>query len=164
MIYIPLFLSVFILCILLMSISKNKGLSGFSSSHVWMWELDYKESWAPKNWCFWNVVLEKTLFFLLLFYFIFKLYIIVLVLPNIKMNPSQVYMCSPSWTLLPPPSPYHPSALGLRCGMWTLSCSTWDLVLWPGIKPRPPALGVQNFSHRTTREISPLLFSMQTKG
>ena len=33
----------------------------FSSSHVWMWELDYKESWVPKNWCFWTVVLEKTL-------------------------------------------------------------------------------------------------------
>ena len=33
---------------------------GFSNSHVWMWELDYKESWAPKNWCFWTVVLEKT--------------------------------------------------------------------------------------------------------
>ena len=43
----------------------NKGLSGqgygFSSSHVWMWELDYKESWAPKNWWFWTVMLEKTL-------------------------------------------------------------------------------------------------------
>ena len=42
----------------------NKGPSsqgyGFSSIHVWMWELDYKESWAPKNWCFWTVVLEKT--------------------------------------------------------------------------------------------------------
>ena len=34
---------------------------GFSSSHVWMWELDYKESWAQKNWCLWTVVLEKTL-------------------------------------------------------------------------------------------------------
>ena len=34
---------------------------GFSSSHVWMWELDYKEIWVPKNWCFWTVVLEKTL-------------------------------------------------------------------------------------------------------
>ena len=34
---------------------------GFSSGHVWMWELDYKESWVPKNWCFWTVVLEKTL-------------------------------------------------------------------------------------------------------
>ena len=33
----------------------------FSCSHVWMWELDYKESWAPKNWCFWTVVLEKIL-------------------------------------------------------------------------------------------------------
>ena len=34
---------------------------GLSSSHVWMWELDHKESWMPKNWCFWTVVLEKTL-------------------------------------------------------------------------------------------------------
>ena len=33
----------------------------FSSGHVWMWELDYKESWAPKNWCFWTALLEKTL-------------------------------------------------------------------------------------------------------
>ena len=43
----------------------NKGPSsqsyGFSSSHVWMWELDYKESWGQKNRCFWPVVLEKTL-------------------------------------------------------------------------------------------------------
>ena len=43
----------------------NKGTSrqsyGFSSSHVWMWELDYKESLAPKNKCFWTVVLKKTL-------------------------------------------------------------------------------------------------------
>ena len=43
----------------------NKGLSsqryGFSSSLVWMWELDYKESWALKTWCFWTVVLDKTL-------------------------------------------------------------------------------------------------------
>ena len=34
---------------------------GFSSGHVWMWELDYKENWVPKNWGFWTVVLEKTL-------------------------------------------------------------------------------------------------------
>ena len=34
---------------------------GFSNSHIWMWELDYKESWALKNWYFWTVVLEKTL-------------------------------------------------------------------------------------------------------
>ena len=43
----------------------NKGPSSqgycFSNSHMWMWELDYKEGWAPKNWCFWTVVLEKTL-------------------------------------------------------------------------------------------------------
>ena len=41
----------------------NKGPSsqsyGFSGSHVWMWELDYKEGWVSKNWCFWTVVLEK---------------------------------------------------------------------------------------------------------
>ena len=35
--------------------------STFSSGHVWMWELDCEENWAPKNWCFWTVVLEKTL-------------------------------------------------------------------------------------------------------
>ena len=43
----------------------NKGLCsqgyGLSSGHIWMWELDCEESWAPKNWCFWTVVLEKTL-------------------------------------------------------------------------------------------------------
>ena len=72
-----------------------------------------------KGYIFHNIVkyfnfkeLEATLnLILFFFYFIFKLYIIVLVLPNIKMNPPQVYMCSPSRTLLPPPSPYHPSGL-----------------------------------------------------
>ena len=43
---------------------SNNGPSsqnyGFSNSHVWIWQLDYKERWALKNWCFWNVVLEKT--------------------------------------------------------------------------------------------------------
>ena len=43
----------------------NKGPSsqgyGFSRGHVWMWELDYKESWAPKNWCFWTVVWRRLL-------------------------------------------------------------------------------------------------------
>ena len=43
----------------------NKGASNqgydFSSSHAWIWELNHKESWAPENWCFWTVVLEKTL-------------------------------------------------------------------------------------------------------
>ena len=43
----------------------DKGLSsqgyGFSSGHVWMWELDCEEGWVPKNWCFWTVMLEKTL-------------------------------------------------------------------------------------------------------
>ena len=43
----------------------NKGPSsqgyGFSSGHVWMWELNFEESWMLKNWCFWTIVLEKTL-------------------------------------------------------------------------------------------------------
>ena len=47
------------------SIFANKGPSsqgyGFSSGHVWMWELDCEEGWAPKTWCFWTVVLEKML-------------------------------------------------------------------------------------------------------
>ena len=45
--------------------TQYKGTSsqsyGFSSSHVWKWKSDYKENWAPKNWCFWTIVLEKTL-------------------------------------------------------------------------------------------------------
>ena len=44
---------------------SNKGpysqSYGFSSSHAWMWELDHKKGWVPKNWCFWTVVLEKAL-------------------------------------------------------------------------------------------------------
>ena len=42
-------------------LTKSSQGCGFSSSQVWMWELDYKESWALKTWCFWTVVLEKTL-------------------------------------------------------------------------------------------------------
>ena len=46
-------------------LTNDKGpysqIYGFSSSHVWMWELDHEEGWEPKNWCFWTVVLEKTL-------------------------------------------------------------------------------------------------------
>ena len=49
----------------LMTLFANRRPSsqgyGFSSSQVWMWELDSKESWVPTNWCFWTVVLEKTL-------------------------------------------------------------------------------------------------------
>ena len=56
----------------ILSILKSRGITlptkvhlsqsyGFSSIHVWMWELDHKEGWSLKNWCFWTVVLEKTL-------------------------------------------------------------------------------------------------------
>ena len=43
------------------TLTKKVRLVGFSSGHVWMWELDCEESWVLKNWCFWSVVLEKTL-------------------------------------------------------------------------------------------------------
>ena len=48
-------------CKVLVNGSRYYRGYGFSSGHVWMWELDCEESWAPKNWCFWTVVLEKTL-------------------------------------------------------------------------------------------------------
>ena len=41
--------------------TKHSTARGFSSSHEWMWELDHKKGWATKNWCFWTMVLEKTL-------------------------------------------------------------------------------------------------------
>ena len=42
-------------------VHKVKVIYGFSISHVWMWELDHKEGWGPKNWCFWTLVLKRTL-------------------------------------------------------------------------------------------------------
>ena len=42
-------------------ICPHRSPLGMYTTHVWMWELDYKESWVPKNWCFWTVGLEKTL-------------------------------------------------------------------------------------------------------
>jgi len=52
-------------CFLMIKYFANKGPSsqgyGFSCGHAWMWKLDCEEGWAPKNWCFWTVVLEKTL-------------------------------------------------------------------------------------------------------
>ena len=47
--------------VIIVSIYLSSQGYGFSSGHVWMWELDCEESWVPKNWCFWTVVLEKTL-------------------------------------------------------------------------------------------------------
>ena len=68
-----------------------------------MWENSLKKNFFKKS----SFFIFLYIFFK--FYFIFKLYNIVLVLPSIEMDPPQVYMCSPSWTLLPSPSPYHPS-------------------------------------------------------
>ena len=104
-------------------------------------------------------LLNQCLFlFYFLFYFffnfIFKFYIIVLVLPYIKMNLPQVYMCSPSWTLLPPPSPYHPSGLSqctspkhpVSCHQtWTgNSFHTWYFTCFNAILPYLPTLSLSH--------------------
>ena len=91
------------------------------------------------------------------FNFIFKLYKIVLVLPNIKMNPPQVYMCSPSWTLLPPPSPYHPlwvvpvhqpQASSMVHWTWTgNSFHTWYFTCFNAILPNLPTLSLSHRVH-----------------
>ena len=111
-------------------------------------------------WTFYSVLLIHLLILFIFFwiffkfYFIFKLYITVLVLPNIKMNPPQVYMCSPSWTLLPPPSlilfknsfiyflvfvSMH-WVLIAACRLSSCLQVCRILVLWPGIEPESPAL------------------------
>ena len=76
-----------------------------------------------------HIDFSSFIYLFLKFYFIFKLYIIVLVLPNIKMNPPQVYMRSPSWTLLPPHTiPLgHPSALAPSI-QYRASNLDWQLV------------------------------------
>ena len=83
----------------------------------------------------WKLTFSSFLF--IKFYFIFKLYNIVLVLPSIKMNPPKVYMCSPSWTLLHPPSPYHPSGSS-QCTSpkYPVSCIKPGLAFKSGLKFR----------------------------
>ena len=94
-----------------------------------------------------------------LFYFIFKLYNIVLVLPYIKMNPPQAYMCSPSWTLLPPPSPYHPSGSS-QCTSpkhrtWTGdSFHIWYYTCFHAILPNHPTLSLSHRVQKTVLYIS----------
>ena len=97
------------------------------------------------------------------FFFIFKLYNIVLVLPNIKINPSQVYMCSPSWALLPPASPYHPSGLS-QCHpqkssivhrTWTDdSFHIWYYTYFNAILPYHPILSLSHRVQKTVLHIS----------
>ena len=92
------------LCILCYS-----GLNRFNGMN-WKPETNWKFKYLFLFFWVWNSSFTSIeLFFF--FNFIFKLYNIVLVLPNIEMNPPQVYLCSPSWTLFPPPSPYPPSGL-----------------------------------------------------
>ena len=104
--------------------------------------------------------------FFLNFIFIFKLYNIVLVLQNIEMNPPQVYMCSPSWTLLPPPSslpisslwvvPVHqPQASNIVHWTWTGdSFHTWYYTCFNAILPNLPTLSLSHRVHKTVLYIS----------
>ena len=80
-----------------------------------------------------------------------------LVLPNIEMNPPQVYVCSPSWTHLPPPSPYHPSGSS-QCTRpkhpvyrtWTgNSFHTWYYTCFNAILPNLPTLSLSHRVHKT---------------
>ena len=97
--------------------------------------------------------------YIFLFYFIFKLYIIVLVLPNIKMNPPQVYMCSPSWTLLPSSLPipslwvvpvHQPQASSIVYWTWTgNSFHTWYFTCFNAILPNLPTLSLSHRVHKT---------------
>ena len=103
------------LWLLLISLLSPSLLFSLSLSNPQSWKTPELSSSASScfvyihSLAFFTEFLALFFFFSFFFNFIFKLYIIVLVLPNIKMNPPQVYMCSPSWTLLPPPSPFHPS-------------------------------------------------------
>ena len=95
------------------------------------------------------------------FFFIFKLYITVLDLPNIKMHPPQVYMCSPSWTLLPPPSslpipslwvvPVHqPQASSIVHQTWASNLfHTWYSTCFNAILPNLPTLSLSHRVHKT---------------
>ena len=102
-----------------------------------------------------------TLLLFFKFYFIFKLYNIVLVLPNMEMNPPQVYMCSPSWSLLPPPSPYPPSGSS-QCTSpsivhWTWtgdSFHIWYFTYFNAILPNHPTLSLSHRVQKTVLYIS----------
>jgi len=110
-----------------------------------------------------TIACVSSLFFLFLFYFIFKLYNIVLVLPNIEMNPPQVYMCSPPWTLLPPPSPYplwvvpvhQPQASSIVHPTWTGDLfHIWYYTCFNAILPNHPTLSLSHRVQKTVLYIS----------
>ena len=84
-------------------------VGGKKATCFWLTDSDLLEFWYIDSVVKSVKLMSVHFFFFYLFYFIFKLYITVLVLQNIKMNPPQVYMCSPSRTPLRPPSPFHPS-------------------------------------------------------
>ena len=97
---------------------------------------------------------QKVIFF----NFIFLLYNTVLVLPYIDMNPPQVYMCSPPWTLLPPPSPSHPSGSS-QCSSpeHPVSCIepglvihfTYDIICFDAILPNHPTIALSHWVQKT---------------
>ena len=111
---------------------------------------------------FLNMIKQVSLFLSFFFFFIFKLYNIVLVLPNIEMNPPQVYMCSPSWTLFPPPSPFlwvipvhQPQVSSIVHRTWTGdSFHIWYYRHFNAILPNHPTLSLSHRVQKTVLYIS----------
>ena len=104
-------LNIFLSICIIKSIILKNFQSGCTVLHPLSYQLCMSSSWpgsAPQL-DYLYILCILLIYMISIFYFIFKLYNIVLVLPYIEMNPPQAYMCSPSWILLPPPSPYHPS-------------------------------------------------------
>ena len=100
--------------------NTNKDLSsqgyGFYNSHIWIWQLDHKENWVPKNWCFWTVVLEKTFFKYKFIYF------------NCRLITLQYCIGEDSWESLglqrDPTSPsWRKSVLSIH---WKDCCWSWS--------------------------------------
>ena len=137
---------------------------------LYLWHLAvmyfFVDLWVYSTWSFLSLLGKFTnfFFFFFKFYFIFKLYIIVLVSPNIKMNPPQVYMCSPSWTLLPPPSPlpslwvipvHQPQASSIVHLTWTGNLfHTWYFTCFNAILPNLPTLSLSHRVHKTVLYLS----------
>ena len=130
------------------------------------------QDWFPLWWTGWISLLSKGLSRVFsnttvqqhqFFFFFFKLYNIVLVLPNIEMDPPQVYLCSPSWTLLPPPSPYpywvfpvhQPQASSIVHRTWTgISFHTWYYTCFNAILPNLPTISLSHRVRKTDLYIS----------
>ena len=137
---------------------------GFSSSYVWMWELDHKEGWALKNWCFWSMVLEETpkrsnllqsMEFSRPEYWSGKHLSSPVDLPNPGIKPMSPSLQADSLLSEPPGSP--------RILAWVAYPSPWDL-LNPGIEVGSPASQADSLPAETPRKADVLLIYLPLKA